>query len=86
MVESTLQLLPSALQLLSSPALGSLGSQTHERAALSQQLQAVLHAAVDGGVMDVNNAAPLQQLLWLITAPAADASKVHINIFISSSS
>ena len=80
MVESTLQLLPSALELLSSPV-SSLNSQTHERAVLTQQLQAVLHAAVDGGVMDVNNAAPLQQLLWLITAPAADASKVRINIF-----
>ena len=48
----------------------------HQAAELSQQLQAVLHAAVEDGVMDVNNAASLQQLLWLIEAPAPDPTKV----------
>ena len=36
----------------------------------------MLRAAVEDGVMDVNNAAPLQQLLWLIEAPASDPAKV----------
>lgn len=69
-MEGVLQLLPAALRLLSPVSGGRSGAD------LRQQLQSALHAAVEAGAMDVNNAAPLQQLLWLLDAPSSDIAKV----------
>lgn len=64
-----LQLLPAALRLLTHSTGGPSGAD------LRQQLQSALHAAVEGGAMDVNNAAPLQQLLWLLDAPSPQTAQ-----------
>ena len=73
-VEAVLRLLPAALRLLT-PRASDRSSND-----LSQQLQSALHAAVEDGVMNVSNAAPLQQLLWLLEAPTPDTAKVSANL------